>query len=183
MNHWHLRQAAKCIRNGGVVAYPTETVYGLGCDPFNPNAVTRLLTLKQREWTKGLILVAADLEHVRQLIKVDDFDHLREQVTRETQIVSWIIPAQPNLPLLIRGVHGSVAIRISRHPLIVELCGILQQPIVSTSANPSRQHPATNAMQIRRYFDQQLDYIIHSAHPCKASPSQLLRYPSRQRLR
>lgn len=181
--NWHLRRAADTIRHGGVIAYPTETVYGLGCDPFNGIAVLRLLELKIREWRKGLILVAADFEQILPLIQVDDPSHLAKTIAQENAVVTWVVPANPQLPQWIRGEHDSIAVRISRHKLVNELCRILHQPIVSTSANPSTLQPATNALQVQRYFGKQLDYILHSDKPCNMPPSQLLRYPSRQRLR
>jgi len=181
--NWHIRHAAHCIRNGGVIAYPTETVYGLGCDPLNAGAVMRLLSLKQRNWKKGLILVASNLSQVSSLIQVENLNHLADTINQEADVVSWVVPAHPDLPLWIRGEHDTVAIRISRHQGIIDLCNVLRQAIISTSANPSTCAPAQSALQVRRYFDQQIDYVLHSSQACDKAPSQLLLYPSRQRLR
>jgi len=181
--NWRLRHAAHYLRNGGIIAYPTETVYGLGCDPFNADAVERLLALKQRDWKKGLILVASNLDQVRSLIEVDDLNDLANTIDNESDVVSWLLPAGRNLPLWITGQHDNVAIRISKHQIIISLCEMLQQPIVSTSANPSHSKPASNALQVRRYFHNQLDLILHSTHPCNKRPSKLIQYPSLHRLR
>lgn len=180
---WQLRRAAEIIRNGGVIAYPTETVYGLGCDPFNANAVMRLLDLKHRDWRKGLILVAASLEQILPVIQVEDTKQLAKTIADEKNVTTWVIPANPQLPSWIRGEHDSVAIRISKHPIIVELCKSLGFPIVSTSANPSQLNPARNALQIQRYFGNTLDYVLHSTTPCNKQPSRILHYPSKQQLR
>ena len=180
---WRIHNAAVRMRQGGIIAYPTESVYGLGCDPFNSQAVMRLLELKQRDWRKGLILVAADFQQIEPLVCVNDITALANTMQRETNVVSWLIPRSHNLPSWISGQYESVAIRLSRHPVIIDLCREMGHAIVSTSANPSTRKPATTAMQVRQYFGDQLDAIIHSHQPCDGQPSQLLQYPTRHRLR
>ena len=125
------------LRSGGVVAYPTEGVWGLGCDPFDEAAVRRLLALKQRDVDKGLILVAAG---AAQFDGLADWDALPAERVSEVLASwpgpnTWIIPATPRMPRWIRGAHAGVALRASAHPVVVALCEAFGGPLVSTSAN------------------------------------------------
>lgn len=135
--------AVAALRRGGVIAYPTEAVWGLGCDPFNEAAVLRLLALKQREVGKGLILVAAD---VGQLDGLVDWGALPE-ARRDDILASWpgphtwVMPATARLPRWLTGDHDGIALRISAHPLVARLCHAFGGALVSTSANPAGAPP------------------------------------------
>lgn len=131
--------AIATLRRGGVIGYPTEAVWGLGCDPFNESAVLRLLALKQRPVAKGLILVAADVTQLEGLV---DWDALPDG-RRDAVLASWpgpytwVVPATRRVPRWITGDHADVAVRISAHPVVVAICTAFGAPLVSTSANPS----------------------------------------------
>ena len=150
--HVKIRIAAAKIAAGGVIAYPTEAVWGLGCDPFNRDAVLRLLALKQRAADKGLLLIAAAAAQVAPL--------LHNLTTQQRQLFSqeqphpttWLVPETELTPSWIRGRFDSVAIRVTRHPVAAALCQVFGGPIVSTSANPSARPPAVTALTVRRYF-------------------------------
>jgi L-threonylcarbamoyladenylate synthase len=120
-----------------VLAYPTEAVWGLGCDPFDPNAVRRLLRIKQREESKGLILVAADLAQIASFIDLDAVPSERLRFVRASWPGphTWVLPCPPKVPGWLRGKHGTIALRISAHKRVVALCNGFGGPIVSTSAN------------------------------------------------
>jgi L-threonylcarbamoyladenylate synthase len=139
-----IAESATALRNGGVIAYPTEAVWGLGCDPFNEAAVTRLLAIKQRDVAKGLILIAGDHSQLAGLL---DWDRLPRDRS-DTVYASWpgpntwIVPATARVPHWITGEHTGVAVRISAHPLVAVLCENFGGPLVSTSANLSGQPPA-----------------------------------------
>jgi len=131
--------AAAALRAGGVLAYPTEGVWGLGCDPFDEAAVLRLLALKQRSVDKGLILVAAD---IAQFDGLADWNALPPG--RHDEIAAswpgpntWIVPATARVPRWIAGTHTGVAMRASAHPVVAALCRACGGAIVSTSANPA----------------------------------------------
>jgi len=132
-----IERATAVLRAGGVIAYPTEGVWGLGCDPFAQTAVMRLLALKQRTPDKGLILVAADPSQFGDLLDWDALDARgREQVLASWPGPNtWLVPATPRVPAWIRGVHDSVAARVSAHPGVTALCRAWGGPLVSTSAN------------------------------------------------
>ena len=127
------------LRRGGVIAYPTEAVWGLGCDPFDQAAVLQLLALKQRPVAKGLILVAATVAQFDGLV---DWDALPTQ--RQDAVLAdwpgphtWIVPATARVPHWITGDHRGVAVRVSAHPLVAALCNAFRGALVSTSANPA----------------------------------------------
>jgi L-threonylcarbamoyladenylate synthase len=136
-------EAATALRTGGVIAYPTEAVWGLGCDPFDETAVLRLLAIKQRPVDKGLILVAAS---VAQLDGLADWDALPRE-RRDDVFASWpgphtwIVPATARVPRWITGAHDGVAMRVSAHPVVVALCKAFGGVLVSTSANPAGAPP------------------------------------------
>jgi L-threonylcarbamoyladenylate synthase len=177
-----IRHAAHCIRRGGIIAYPTETVYGLGCDPLNAAAVNAINILKGRDASKGLILLASRLQQLDALIEVADPDD-RAAIVGERQPTSWVVPARARAPRWITGRHQTVAIRISTHPLVIELCDSLDHALVSTSANPAGKKPSLNALQLHHYFDGLVDAMLISNHNCSGRPSSIRDLKSRKLLR
>jgi len=173
MTRWHIRQATAELANGGIIAYPTDTVYGLGCDPFNAAAVLRLLALKQRSIRQGLILVAGNLQQLEPCLLPLTAAVKRRVTATCADPVTWVLPCHDWVPVWLRGVHSSLAVRISKHPVIVTLCEHRHGPLVSSSANRRGRHPATSALGVRRAFGGQLDYILHSTHPGTRHPSQI----------
>lgn len=129
--------AAAIARNGGVIAYPTEAVWGVGCDPMNENAVLRLLAAKQRSVDKGLILIAANLEQLRPFLDLPALpsERLADVLATWPGPHTWVMPAAPHAPRWITGSHDGIAVRISAHPLVVALCNAFGGALVSTSAN------------------------------------------------
>ncbi len=161
---------ARIVREGGVIAYPTEAVWGLGCDPWNEMAVDRLLALKDRPVHKGLILVA---DNIRQ------FDFLLDDLPERwvDRLAStwpgpntWLVPHQGLLPDWISGQHDTVALRVSEHPLVRDLCA-LTGPLVSTSANPAGRPSARSRLRVEQYFHQQLDGVLGGALGGRRNPS------------
>ncbi|MDB6163409.1 MAG: tRNA threonylcarbamoyladenosine biosynthesis protein RimN [Xanthomonadaceae bacterium] len=134
-----IAEAVAALRRGAVIAYPTEAVWGLGCDPFDEGAVLRLLALKQRPVDKGLILVAAARDAFAPLL---DWHALSDEC-REAVFATWpgphtwVVPAGDRVPRWITGRHDGVAVRVSAHPVVVALCAAFGGPLVSTSANPA----------------------------------------------
>ncbi|MDX1588326.1 MAG: Sua5/YciO/YrdC/YwlC family protein [Oleiphilaceae bacterium] len=174
---WHFQQAARCIEQGGVIAYPTEAVWGLGCDPWNPEAVERLLDLKDRPMGKGLILVAADEDQLAFLLD-DQSRELRETASRywaRPEAVSLLMPdPRGRIPHWIRGDHDKVLVRVSHHPLVQGLCRAYGGPVVSSSCNPGGRPPARRSWQVQRYFRSELDGLMPGATGAARRPSVIL---------
>lgn len=173
LTNFHLREAVRHLSLGGVIAYPTEAVFGLGCDPLNATAVHRLLAMKRREADKGLILVAANLQQLLpylQPLSTTDIDTLQQTWPGP---VTWIVPCLPAVPQWLRGKHNSLAVRVSAHPSVQKLCSAWGGPIVSTSANISGHPPARCALDVRRIFHAGVDYILHDDTGGAERPTQI----------
>ena len=170
---WHLRHAQRLLCSGGVIAYPTEAVYGLGCDPLNPLAVGRILELKGRSWRKGLILIAANSAQIMPYIGELE-PSLRAQVEATWPgPITWLLPADPAAPAWLCGEHPLIAVRVTAHPLAATLCRMLGGPIVSTSANPGGLLPARSPLAVRRYFGNGIDHILHAPLGGRTTPSEI----------
>ena len=170
--NWRLREAVRELHAGGIIAYPTETVYGLGCDPFNGVAVLHLLSLKQRSMAQGVILIASELGQIEPLLQpLQAATRKRISVKRQSP-VTWILPCRPETPAWLRGDHASLAIRLTSHPLASELCHVWGRPLVSTSANIHGRPPATSAIRVRKAFNTQLNCILSGAQG-NNTPSEL----------
>ncbi|MFT3929087.1 MAG: L-threonylcarbamoyladenylate synthase [Spongiibacteraceae bacterium] len=160
MSSIHVRQAVQALRRGGVIAYPTEGVWGLGCNPFDPDAVAKVLELKQREVSKGLILIAATIEQCESFLRAATPAQRSALERSWPGPQTWVVPHGGTLPDWVTGFKSTVALRVSAHPLVAALCRAYGGPIVSTSANPSGREPARNSLQVRHYFSDRLDYIL-----------------------
>jgi L-threonylcarbamoyladenylate synthase len=132
-----LADAIAALRKGGVIAYPTEGVWGLGCDPRNEPATLRLLALKQREVGKGLILIASDAAQLAPFVAMDALASDRRDAVRASWPGpnTWIVPASADAPAWITGDHDGIAVRVSAHQVVVALCEGFGGALVSTSAN------------------------------------------------
>ena len=179
---WRLRQAARVTRAGGVLAYPTEAVWGLGCDPFDPRAVLRVLALKGRPPDKGLIVLAARYEQVAPLVRFPD-PQIRERVLASWPgPVTWLLPVSPGVPPWLTGGRGTLAVRVTAHPVAAGLCRVAG-PLVSTSANPAGRPPARRALQVRKWFAGGIDLLVPGETGGERSPSRIIDAGSGRRLR
>ncbi len=162
MSAFKIQQAVRCLKGGGLVAYPTESVYGVGCDPFNVDAVYRLLALKHRDEAKGLILVAANRHQVKTLLPdlSDQQLNFLEQSSLAEPLTGLLADENDDIPPWIKGRHSRVAIRISRHPMVQELCLLFGGAIVSSSANITGFPSAKSPLQVRQQLQSGLDYLL-----------------------
>jgi len=156
------RAVIPILRSGGIIACPTEAVWGLGCDPSNEQAVTRLLALKQRRLEKGLILVAADLAQLDGWAQLDALPSERRRAVLATWPgpQTWVLPTGPRAQHWIIGAHLGIAIRISAHPVMQELCRAFSGPLVSTSANLSGESPPRQYEDINPRLLAQIDALV-----------------------
>ncbi|MBB3139493.1 L-threonylcarbamoyladenylate synthase [Halomonas organivorans] len=159
-----LATAVAALRAGGVIAYPTEAVWGLGCDPDDASALTRLLALKRRDPAKGVILVAADIDQLAPWLTGLDAGRRATLATPCDTPTTWLVPDNGRALPLVRGEHDRVALRISTHPRVVELCRAFGGPIVSTSANRAGEPSAMSAEEIHAVFGEgaggELDAVL-----------------------
>lgn len=168
--------ALRALFRGEVIAYPTEAVWGLGCDPFNIDAVNKILTLKSRAMDKGVILIASELSQLEFVLK----DLPENQIARMKKTwpgpTTWIVPKNNSVPYWISGHHEGVAVRVSNHPLVQALCHAYGGPIVSTSANPQGKPAAKARWQVERYFGRagELSYITKGSVGKRKRPSDII---------
>lgn len=148
------------VRSGGILAYPTEAVYGLGCNPARLDAVQRVLALKQRPSDKGLILIAADFTQVEPYLLPLDVRLAERVFATWPGPVTWLLPSRMDVSPLIRGTHNTLAVRVTAHPLCRELCLQLGHPLISTSANLAGQEPARSALEVWRQFGEDMPCIL-----------------------
>jgi L-threonylcarbamoyladenylate synthase len=151
-NSYSIPRIAAHLARGGVIAYPTESCYGFGCDPRNRAAVRRVLKLKQRPQRKGLILIASDYRQVARFLK--PLASAEQAQLREdgAEAVTYLMPVKPSCPRWLRGAHDTLAVRITAHPAAAALCRALNMALVSTSANVGGDRPARTYADCRRRF-------------------------------
>lgn len=155
-----IARAARIVRAGGVVAYPTEAVFGLGCLPLHRCAVQRVLAIKRRSWRKGLILIGANLAQLERFVVLPPEPRRSEILASWPGPVTWVLDARRGTPRWLRGSHNSLAVRITAHPVARELCVRAGQALVSTSANVSRRPPHRQLLPLRCQLGRSLDYLL-----------------------
>jgi len=184
-NDLSIDAAVAVLKRGGLLAYPTEAVWGLGCDPFDAAAVQRLFEVKQRPQAKGLIVIAASLEQIEPLV-----DLAALPAERRAEILAswpgphtWTLPARPHVPERVRGDHPTLAVRVTAHPVAAALCTGFGAPIVSTSANLAGEPPPRQREELDPRVVAGLDGVVagrtgglerptpirdgHSGHPLR----------------
>ena len=157
---FQLAMASRTLRAGGVVAYPTEAVWGLGCEPFDREACMRLLALKRRDWRKGLIVIGADLEQLRPYIGAIGDAQLKPALDSWPGPATWLVPAAASVPDWVRGEHDSIALRMTAHPVAAALCRAHGGALISTSANLAGHAPARTRVQVASRLGAELDGVV-----------------------
>ena len=161
MSPWSIKRLCKAIEDGAVIAYPTDTIWGFGCHPRRASSVVKILDIKQRPVGKGLILLASQVEYCLPYIDPGLSPKQIDLIKQQNQHpVTWLVPAASDCPVWISGEFSTVAVRITNHPFIHAVCNEMHSPVISTSANRHRQMPIRNALQARRQFGEELDYIV-----------------------
>lgn len=179
-----LSTAVTCLCDGGVIAYPTEAVWGLGCDPYSESAVQKILRLKARSIDKGLILVGSDIEQFEQLLSPLSADKRAMLQSSWPGPTTWLIEDYNQIiPNWIKGSFSSVAVRVSGHILVQQLCSSFGAPIVSTSLNPAGEAPALSSAAALNYFANDIDLIVEGQLGSSRSPSRIISLDSNQIIR
>jgi len=168
---FRLRRAAHAIARGGVVAYPTEAVFGIGCDPDDPRAVERVLALKERPWHKGLIVIAAAAADLLPYLGSVSEEQWRTMTDTWPGAVTWLVPCSNAAPTLVTGASDQIAVRVPGHALARALCRHWGGALVSTSANRAGQWPLRSVTAVRRRFGHRLDDLVPGRLGAHARPS------------
>ena len=159
---WPLRHARNVVWGGGVIAYPTEAVFGLGCDPLNAQAVARILAIKQRDAAKGFILIAADIAQLDPFMQLGDT--IRTELFKTWPgPVTWVVPVTAGVPEWLTGGRDTLAVRVTSHPVARGLCKATGLALVSTSANLSGHSPLRSPPTVRRLLSDKVDYVVPGA--------------------
>lgn len=166
-----IRKAGRILRDGGVIAYPTEGVFGLGCLPDALNGAARILTMKKRDPASGLLLIASGAEQLEPWMEPGvDTSRLASSGARP---VTWIVPASAAVPYWVRGDHDGVAVRITAHPVAAALCEAADSALVSTSANVAGRPPARTTYVLRRLFGDLVDFVVPGRCGPASGPSEI----------
>ena len=178
-------QLAAVLEQGGVIAYPTESVFGLGCAPDSDDALGRLLALKGRPSSKGMLVVCGDFREAEPYLDMGRVSPEDMSFARECWqgFCTLLFPAGRKVSPLLRGEHDTLGVRICSHPLVRELCGVFGRPLVSTSANLAGCPPCRTASEVRGIFGSRLDAVAEGATLGLASPSPIIDLRSRRILR
>lgn len=152
----------KVFQQGGVIAYPTEAVFGVGCDPDNSQAIKKLLAIKNRSEEKGLILLAGDFTQLLPYLDISQLSstQIEQILNRWPNGITQVLPANPNISSLLTGRFNSIAVRITDQPDVVTLCAEANKPIVSTSANFSGNSPAKTWQTLDKKLVEMIDYTL-----------------------
>jgi L-threonylcarbamoyladenylate synthase len=167
---WQLRQACNALNDDGVIAYPTEAVFGAGCDPWSETAIIRLLAMKRRPFEKGLILIAADFNQLQDFIQPLSADILAKVTQSWPGPNTWLLPVRDYVSPFLTGGRDTLAVRVTAHPLAAELCRRFGGPLVSSSANLTGLKPAKNVHQVHWQLPE-LDYVLPGALGGATKPS------------
>ncbi|MDR7122322.1 Sua5/YciO/YrdC/YwlC family protein [Rheinheimera soli] len=178
-----ITSAVTALRQGQVIAYPTEAVFGVGCDPDNVQAIETLLQVKQRPKSKGLILIAADFSQLIPYIAADTLSMEQTQLMLDSwrnsagvtdkAAVTWVVPASTRCSDWLTGQFDSIAIRVCDHPVVQQLCLAFGKPVTSTSANLSGLEPCRSTVEVQLQLADQVAVIVDAPTGGRAVPSEI----------
>ncbi len=175
--------ACDCVRLGGLIAYPTESVFGIGCDPLNTAALNRLLSVKTRDVNKGLIIVASSLTQLSEYMQPLDDNTLSTIKATWPGPVTWIVPTQQTVSPLLTGNRDTLAVRVSAHPVVQQLCQRLEHPLVSTSANISGEPALKTADSVVARLGSEIDFVVDAPTGGDEKPTKIFDALTQQQLR
>ncbi|MEN8135294.1 MAG: L-threonylcarbamoyladenylate synthase [Thermodesulfobacteriota bacterium] len=155
-----LAKAAAVIRGGGVVAFPTETFYGLAVDPFKDEALARLFRLKERSRDKPVLVLIDKIEKLHCLAKKTPDQYLKIIAGLWPGPLTLVFAGLEQLPALLTDSSGTVGVRLSSHPVARRLAKAVGGVITGTSANPSGLPPAVTSAQVNELFPVGIDHVI-----------------------
>lgn len=162
------------LKQDEVIAYPTEAVFGLGCNPQSEKAVRKLLALKQRPEEKGLILLASDLSYLLPYIDELKMTEAAWQQLKQVgdQAITWIVPVKKEVPRYLTGKFDAIAVRLCNVPAVAELCQATGFALTSTSANLTGLPPCRTAQEVRVQFGVEFP-VVDAATLGRENPSEI----------
>ncbi|HEX6993288.1 MAG TPA: Sua5/YciO/YrdC/YwlC family protein [Gammaproteobacteria bacterium] len=169
-----IRRTAACVRAGGVVAYPTEAVFGIGCLPDDDEALARVLRIKRRSWRKGMLIVGASIEQIDRWAMLERSPLLDQILASWPGPSTWVLPARPRAPARLTGGRHTIAVRCTAHPIAAELCRQARSALVSTSANTSGRPPLRESVDVRNTLGRVLDDVLPGPVGGRQSPTRIL---------
>jgi L-threonylcarbamoyladenylate synthase len=178
-----IEAAVQAVEQGGLLVYPTEAVYGLGGDYRQAEVVDKILRLKQRPVDQGLILVAGHIQHILPLIQPDSGQDLAAALATWPGHITWIFPASPRVPEGVKGPNNTVAVRLSAHSGVIQLCQQLNQAIISTSANQRGQSTPTDIYSLMKMWSNEVAYYLNLPLGGSDKPSEIRLAGDGQKLR
>lgn len=181
--HYSFYRIKNHLKHGGVIAYPTESGYGLGCLPQSQNALRRVIRLKKRHQSKGLITIAHNIKQLKLLIQplTPEYQHYLAAVWPAA--ITFLIPAKKTVPLLLRGTNRhQIAVRIPEHTAARMLCQKLATPLISTSCNRAKQRPCKTARQVYHQFGSSV-IILRGQCGQRKQPSSIIELTTGTQLR
>lgn len=170
------------LNQGGIVAYPTESCFGLGCDPSNKQAIKKILKLKQRDQSKGLIVIGTSVKQLRPLLGHLSMQQFAKLRANWPAALTWVCPASEACHPALTGGRGTIAVRVPAHKGARILCKLTNMPLVSTSANLSGRKSIKTWQAAQRKFGGRVK-IIHGKIGHYRRPSQVRDLKSNQVLR
>jgi len=161
LSRWQLDRIEKIINRGGIIAYPTESVFGLGCDPTNLPALEKILKIKKRPEAKGLIILVSQIEQAYPFIKPLSQAQLKQIQQKQTRATTWLLAKRSGVPSLLCGEHQKLAVRITRHPVARAICEYTDQALVSTSCNLNGKAEMKTSSEVRNKMGKRVDLIVN----------------------
>ena len=161
------------MEQGGVVAYPTEACFGIGCDPSNQYAVRRVFRIKGRPSGMGLIVIADCIDRVLPFIDTTDLSILTGPMASWPGPYTWIFPADARLKNYAKNPNGTIAVRVTAHPVAARLCRLLGNALVSTSANRHGCKPLRTPHEVERMLGNELDVVVRAPVGVQRRPTEI----------
>lgn len=177
-----LKKIKQHIKNGGVIAYPTESCYGFGCDPFNYKAINKIIQIKGRNKTKGLIVISSKISQLNRLILPLSSQDIKNIKKYWPGFYTIILPAAHSIPSNLTGKHHKIAVRVSKHTLVQQICNYLNMPLVSTSANYSGFNSVKTYRECIRHFGDKV-MVLPGTTNFATHPSTIIDWATGKKLR
>lgn len=171
-----ISQETLALQSGELIVYPTEAVWGIGCDPTNETAIQKLLKAKQRPLEKGVIIIASEYQQIKPFIKEDDISTEQKEKIMASWPgpYTWLLPASEQVSAMLTGGSELIAVRVTTHPTVRRICNEFNGPIISTSANKTGQPTPEQLLEIKTIFAEQVKVYVDEPLGGNSKPSKII---------